>query len=70
MDNKVKIIRIRRGINGYKYCACSDNGKYIGNLEHLRDARLHWKKEIEWGLIKLIRELDKYPDDMQDEEVQ
>lgn len=56
------IIRVRRGINGSRYSACNAHGHWIGNLEHLSDARKHWGNEIRWGVVALVRELDKYPD--------
>lgn len=52
-----KIIRIKRGINGHRYAAYTSSGRFIGNLDRLSDARKHWKKEIEMGLVKLVREL-------------
>lgn len=52
-----KIIYIRRGINGFPYAAYTQKGQFIGNFRHLRDARKHWKKEIKWGLVHLVREL-------------
>lgn len=55
-------IRIRRGINGAKYCACDKNGSPIRGFNKLSDIRKHWLKEIKWGYVELIRELDKMPD--------
>lgn len=62
MAGEITIIRIRRGLNGYPYAACNNAGHFITNLDRLADARKHWKKEIEWGLVKLVRELDKRAD--------
>lgn len=62
MTSDVTIIRVRRGINGFKYSACNNNGYFIGNFEKLSEVRKHWKVEIRWGQVKLIRELDKQPD--------
>ena len=59
---KVTIIRIRRGINGFRYSACDNNGFFICNFDKLSDARKRWAIEIKWGQVKLIRELDKQPD--------
>lgn len=53
------IIRIRRGINGAKYCACDKNGNQIMGFNKLSDIRKHWQKEIKWGYVELVRELDK-----------
>lgn len=52
-----KIIYIKRGTNGHRYAAYTSSGRFIGNLDRLSDARKHWKKEIEMGLVKLVRKL-------------
>lgn len=57
MPEKITTIYIRRGKNGYKYAAYTENGDFIGNLERLRDAREHWKRQIKLGIVKLVREL-------------
>lgn len=64
MTNRdVTIIRVRRGIPGKaKYCACDNRGTPIRGFNKLSDVREHWKKEIKWGYVKLVRELDKEPD--------
>ena len=56
------IIRVRRGINGFKYSACDKDGNFLGNFEKLSDVRKHWIQEIKWGHVVLVRELDKAPD--------
>ncbi len=62
MNDKPKIIRVRRGIEGRtRYCACEDNGTPILGFNKLSDIRKHWKQEINYGYIVLIRELDKQP---------
>lgn len=61
-NKKVTIIRVRRGINGFRYSACDENGFFIGNFEKLGDVRKRWLLEIRWGKVVLIRELDKQPD--------
>lgn len=38
------IIKIRRGINGFKYAACDMDGNFIGNLNSLSEAIQYWKK--------------------------
>lgn len=60
--NKITIIRVRKGLNGFKYSACDSEGYFIGNFEKLADVRKHWKNEIKWGQVELVRELDKMPD--------
>lgn len=66
--NKITIIRVRKGLNGFKYSACDSDGYFIGNFEKLADIRKHWEKSIKSGKIELIRELNKMPDMTQIEE--
>lgn len=61
MNEQSTIIKVRRGINGFKYSACDANGYFIGNFEKLADVRKHWLFEIKWGQVVLVRELDKTP---------
>ena len=62
MNTNPTIIRVRRGINGFKYSACDVNGYFIGNFRKLADVRKHWRAEIRRGQVQLIRELDQKPD--------
>lgn len=62
MTREKTIIRIRKGINGHKYSACNKDGYFIGNFDKLADVRKHWKNEIKWGQVELIRELNEMPD--------
>lgn len=62
MNTKPTIIRVRRGINGFKYSACDANGYFIGNFEKLSDVRKHWSVEIRRRQVQLIRELERMPD--------
>lgn len=39
------IIKIRRGINGFKYAACDMDGNFIWNLNRLSEASQYWKKK-------------------------
>lgn len=56
------VIKVRRGINGFKYSACDENGYFIGNFNRLSEIRNHWRREIGWGKVVLVRELDRQPD--------
>lgn len=58
----MKIIKVRKGLNGFKYSACDNNGNFLGNFEKLADVRKHWKVEIRRGQVVLVRELDQMPD--------
>ena len=41
---------------------CDEKGNFIGNFKRLADVRQHWKIEIKYKRVLLIRELDKIPD--------
>ena len=70
MDKQPTIIKVRRGINGFRYSACDANGYFIGNFRKLSDVRKHWSVEIRRGQVQLIRELDQTPDISQIEATQ
>lgn len=62
MSKEKTIIRVRRGINGVKYCTCDKNGNPIIGFNKLSDIRKRWQKKIKWGYVELVRELDKVAD--------
>lgn len=62
MFKEKTVIKIRRGLNGFKYSAYDAQGNFIGNFEKLADVRRHWLREIKWGQVVLVRELDQMPD--------
>lgn len=70
MGQKKTIIRVRKGLNGFKYSACDNQGNFLDNFEKLADVRKHWIKEIKWGQVELVRELDQMPDMTKIEETQ
>lgn len=70
MSKQPTIIRVRRGMNGFRYSACDSNGYFIGNFRKLSDVRKHWSVEIRRGQVQLIRELDQMPDMSQIEATQ
>ena len=70
MINQPIIIKVRRGINGFRYSACDANGYFLGNFRKLSDVRKHWSDEIRRGQVQLIRELDQTPDMSQIEATQ
>lgn len=61
MESKKTIIRVRRGTKT-RYCACDNAGNPIRGFNKLSDIRKYWQKEIKWGYVELVRELDKTPD--------
>ena len=58
----MRIIKIKRGLNGFKYSAWTNTGGFIGNFNKLSDIREHWKIEIKSGLVVLVRELGELPE--------
>lgn len=62
MNTKPTIIRVRHGINGFKYSACDAHGYFLGNFRKLSDVRKHWSVEVKHGQVRMIRELDQMPD--------
>ena len=62
MTKEKTIIKVRRGLNGFKYSACDAQGNFLGNFEKLADVRRHWYNEIKWEQVVLVRELDQMPD--------
>ena len=62
MGNQPTIIKVRSGVNGFKYSACDAQGNFLGNFAKLADVRRHWLNEIKWGQVVLVRELDQMPD--------
>ena len=62
MNKQPTIIKVRHGINGFKYSACDEQGYFIGNFVKLSDIRKHWCYEIKQERVVLVRELDKLPD--------
>lgn len=62
MNRSETIIKVRHGINGFKYSACDKHGCFIRNFDRLADIRNHWLRGIQRGKIILIRELDQMPD--------
>lgn len=61
MQTNKTIIRVRRGTKT-RYFACDSAGNPIQGFNKLSDVRKHWQKEIKWGYVELVRELDKKPD--------
>ena len=56
------IIRIRKGLNGYPYSACTDEGFYISNADSIEKIRDHWKRGLRAKNVKIVKELDRYPE--------
>lgn len=61
MEEERTIIRIRRGLNGFPYSACTDDGYFIMNAERIEQLREHWKRDLRNKKVKLVKELSLYP---------
>lgn len=62
-NRKKTVIRLRRGTPGQaRYVACDDGGNPIKGFNKISEARQNWRKEIQWGCVELVRELDQFPD--------
>ena len=62
MTKEKTVIKVRRGLNGFRYSACDAQGNFIGNFAKLADVRRHWQNEIKWGQVVLVREFNQMPD--------
>ena len=62
MDNR-KTVRIRKGINGFPYSICTDDGRFIANAESIAQIREHYAFEIRHKYIRIVKETAKYPED-------
>lgn len=56
------IIKVRKGINGFRYAICNSQGDWIGNATKLSGIHKEYEWEIKHEYIKLVRELDLYPE--------
>lgn len=61
MRNKMTIIIIRKGINGFRYSICNEQGNWIGETEKISEISACYAWGIKHGFIKLVRELKLYP---------
>lgn len=55
-------IEIRKGIHGFKYSVCNNQGIWIFNISKISDATKRYKQEIKSGEIVLVRNLNAEPD--------
>ena len=60
---EVSIIKIRKGLNGFRYSACDEKGHFIINGEKISDLTHFWRKEKSMGYVRFVRELKKTPID-------
>ena len=58
------ILKIRKGVYGFPYAICNEQGYWHGNANSLGEIRKEYELEIKLGYIELVRELDLYPEDI------
>lgn len=56
-----RIIRIRRGMNGFPYSACTSDGNFICNADDIKQIRSMYEMEIKMKHVRLVKELDMFP---------
>ena len=60
MDDR-RTMLIRKGMNGFPYSVCTEDGSFIANAESIEQIREHYAYELKHKHIKLVKELDRYP---------
>ena len=48
-----KIIRIRKGINGFPFSICNEKGNWIANINSTKEAYDHYRYETKHGILKI-----------------
>ena len=61
MDERT-VIRIRKGINGFPYSACTSDGYFITNAESIEQIREHYDFELKHKMVRIIKETSLYPE--------
>lgn len=56
------VIRIRKGINGFPYSACTSDGYFITNAESIEQIREHYDFELKHKMVRIIKETSLYPE--------
>lgn len=60
-DNTKKIVTIRKGINGFAFSICNENGNLISNINSTKEAYELYEYEIKHGRLKIKKETTLYP---------
>lgn len=55
------ILKIRKGLNGYPFSVCTEEGNFIGNAESIDEIRSHYKVQIQMRQVKFRKELSLFP---------
>lgn len=62
-------LRIRKGLNGYPYSICNDNGIFIANYNSLEEIHEYYKVETKSKSVLLKKETTLYPSDTKVSEI-
>ena len=60
-NNTQKIIRIRKGINGFPFSICNEKGNWIANIHSTKEAYDLYRYETKHGILKIKKETTLYP---------
>lgn len=55
------IIKIRKGLSGYPYSICKEDGHFISNANSIAEIEEFWAEDIKKKRVKFIKELDLFP---------
>lgn len=61
MEEKT-IIRIRKGLSGYAYSACTEDGHFISNADSIDEIKDLWERDVRKKRIEFVKELHLYPE--------
>ena len=56
------IVRIRKGLNGWPFSECREDGKFVRNAESIEQIKAHYEYEIRHRMVTFVNEPDLYPE--------
>ena len=59
---KKQIVRIRKGLNGWQFSECREDGRFVRNAESIEQIKSQYEYEIKHRMVKFVKELDLYPE--------
>lgn len=57
-----QIVRIRKGLNGWQFSECREDGRFVRNAESIEQIKAQYEYEIKHRMVKFVKELDLYPE--------
>ena len=61
-EKKKQIVRIRKGLNGWQFSECREDGRFVRNAESIEQIKAQYEYEIKHRMVKFVKELDLYPE--------